>query len=96
LDLLGRLVSLKDFLLWSLRRFNLGFYVLAFPPTCHTYSLTHIEAILWTFKQKKAAWLKFWNRCSLSRSSRYFFNCLRNLLMSRSPALLNPVNKPPH
>ena len=35
-DLLGGLGPRLSFLLWSLRRLDLRFYVLTFPTTCHT------------------------------------------------------------
>lgn len=52
LDLLRRLGSRRSLLLWSLGRFNLGFYILTFPTTRHTYSLAQNELILCAASQK--------------------------------------------
>jgi len=43
LDLLGSLRSRSSLLLRGRMRFHLGFDILAFPTTCHTYSLTQNE-----------------------------------------------------
>jgi hypothetical protein len=40
--LLGRLASRGGFLPWLLGLFDLGFYILTFPTTCHDYSFAQI------------------------------------------------------
>ena len=41
-NLLGRLGSRRSFLPWRLGLFDLGFYILTFPTTCHVYSFAQI------------------------------------------------------
>lgn len=58
-NLLGRFGSWWSLLLWSLGRFDLGFYIFTFPTTCHSYSFAQIRLHLCgesqKFLQKSAA-----------------------------------------